>query len=70
MAMADKDMDEDVVEFVARLTKQAQRCQFRAAEGDNMIRDHVIAKCPHSGLLVRLLDADTLNLSRVVQIWK
>ena len=39
-----KDKDEDVVEFVSRLKKQAQRCQFGEREGENMIRDVVIAK--------------------------
>ena len=64
------DRDEDVVDFVTRLRKQAQRCQSEATESDNMIRDHVIAKCPYPGLQVRLLEADALNLSQVVQMWK
>ena len=69
-SMTMTDRDEDVVDFVTRLRKQAQRCQFEATESDNMIRDHVIAKCPYPGLQVRLLEADALNLSQVVQMWK
>ena len=68
MRMTDKD--EDVVEFVGRLRKQAQRCQFGEQEGEDMIRDLVIAKCPYPGLQVRLLEADNLSLSQVVKMWK
>ena len=68
MRMTDKD--EDVVEFVGRLKKQAQRCQFGEVEGENMIRDLVIAKCPYPALQVRLLEADNLSLSQVVKMWK
>ena len=61
--------EEDVVEFVSRLKKQAQRCQF-GNDGENMIRDLVISKCPYPALQVRLLEKDNLNLSQVIRIWQ
>ena len=61
--------EEDIVQFVSRLRKQAQRCQF-GDDGDNMIRDLVISKCPYTALQIRLLEADNLNLSQVIRIWQ
>lgn len=68
MTMMDKD--EDIVDFVGRLQKQAQKCQFGSTETDNMIRDVVVAKCPYPGLQVRLLEADNLGLTDVIKMWK
>ena len=65
-----KDKDEDVVEFVSRLKKQAQRSQFGEREGENMIRDVVIAKCPYPALQARPLEAENLNLVQVVKMWQ
>ena len=69
-SMGMKDRDEDVVEFVSRLKKQAQRCQLGEAEGEDMIRDVVIAKCPYPALQVRLLEADSLGLAQVIKMWQ
>ena len=68
MNMTDKD--ENVRDFVIRLRKQADRCSFSRTQRDEMIRDILIARCPHPTLQVHLLEAQKLTTEDAVKIWE
>ena len=60
--MAKKE-GETVGQFIARLRKQAQNCNFTNPDID--IRDQVIDKCPSSELRQKLLARESLTLQKV-----
>ena len=64
------DRDENVRDFVVCLQKQADRCSFSGAQRDKMIRDILIARCPHQTLQVRLLEAQKLMTEDAIKIWE
>ena len=68
MQMTDKE--ENVRDFVMRLRKQADRCDFSRIQRDEMIRDILIARCPHPSLQVRLLEAQRLTTEDAMKIWE
>ena len=64
------DKNENVRDFVARLKKQADRCDFSRTQRDEMIRDILIARCPHPTLQVRLLESQKLTTEDAIKIWE
>ena len=57
---------ETVGQFIARLRKQAQNCNF--ANSDVDIRDQVIDKCRSSELRKKLLAKEHLSLQKVQEV--
>ena len=64
-SMAQQD-GETVGQFIARLRKQAQNCNFTTPDID--IRDQVIDKCQSSELRRQLLAKDNLTLEKVQDV--
>ena len=64
-SMAQKD-GETVGQFIARLRKQAQNCNFTAPDID--IRDQVICQCRSSELRRKLLGKENLTLEKVQEV--
>ena len=58
--------EETVDQFIARLRKQAQNCNFNNPDVD--IRDKVIDKCRSSVLRRKLLGKENLNLTKVQEV--
>lgn len=64
---ANQNVGETVTQFVTRLRKLADTCEFRDTKEDN-IRDQVVEKCRSHQLRKRLLREDDLQLSDVLSI--
>ena len=64
-SMTEQD-EETVDQFIARLRKQEQNCNFNTPDVD--IRDKVIDKCRSSVLRRKLLGKENLNLTKVQEV--
>ncbi|XP_043227351.1 uncharacterized protein K02A2.6-like [Amphibalanus amphitrite] len=64
------DRDENIRDFVGRLKKQAEKCDFTREQRTELIRDMIISRCPHSSLQVRMLEAQHLTAEDAIKMWE
>ena len=62
------DRDENIRDFVGRLKKQAEKCDFTREQKTELIRDMIISRCPHSSLQVRMLEAQHLTAEDAIKM--
>ena len=68
MTMTDKE--ESIRDFVGRLKRQAEKCDFSREQKNELIRDIIISRCPHPPLQVRMLEAHHLTTDEAVKMWE
>ena len=68
MAMTDKE--ESIRDFVGRLKRQAEKCDFSREQRNELIRDMIISRCPHPPLQVRMLEAQHLTADEAIKMWE
>ena len=49
------DKEENIRDFVGRLKRQSEKCDFSREQKNELIRDMIISRCPHPPLQVRML---------------
>ena len=68
MTMTDKE--ENIRDFVGRLKRQAEKCDFSQDQKNELIRDTIISRCPHPPLQVRMLEAQHLTAEDAIKMWE
>ena len=68
MTMTDKE--ESIRDFVGRLKRQAEKCDFSREQKNELIRDMIISRCPHPPLQVRMLEAQHLTADEAIKMWE
>ena len=64
------DNDENIRDFVGRLKRQAEKCDFSREQKSELIRDTIISRCPHPPLQVRMLEAQQLTADDAIKMWE